>query len=173
MFPRISLAVALALAGAVAAAPAAVGAASSAPACHKAQLSLRLGRADHATSHTFWPLIFTNVSGHACSLRGYPGVSSVTAPHGRQVGAAATRETGFTIRTIRLVAHGGKASAVLTLVNVDVFDASRCRPKSAADFRVFAPGQTAAFFKAKKHRVCTKGDSGQSVRPVVAGKTGL
>jgi hypothetical protein len=172
MFPRISLAVALALAGAVAAAPAAVGAASSAPACHKAQLSLRLGRADHATSHTFWPLIFTNVSGHACSLRGYPGVSSVTAPHGRQVGAAATRETG-TIRTIRLAAHGGKASAVLTLVNVDVFDASRCRPKSAADFRVFAPGQTAAFFKAKKHRVCTKGDSGQSVRPVVAGKTGL
>jgi hypothetical protein len=169
---RTPLIVALtaALAGTVAAAPAAVGA--GAPACHKAQLSLRLGRADHATSHTFWPLIFTNVSGRACTLTGFPGVSSVTAPHGRQVGRAAAREPGFKVRTIRLAAHGGTASAVLTLVNVDVFDRSACRPRSAADFRVFAPNQTAAFFRAKAHRVCTKGDSGQSVRPVVAGKTG-
>jgi hypothetical protein len=172
MLHRTTLAVALALAGAVAAAPTAVGAAA-APACHKAQLSFRLGRADHATSHTFWPLIFTNVSGRACTLTGYPGVSSVTAPHGRQVGRAATRERGFPVRTIRLAAHGGQASAVLTLVNVDVFDPSACHPRSVAYFRVFAPNQTGAFFRAKRHRVCTKGASGQSVRPVVAGKTGL
>jgi hypothetical protein len=100
-------------------------------------------------------------------------VSSVAAPHGRQIGRAASRETGFAVKTIRLAAHGGKASAVLTLVNVDVFPAKSCRPRSAADFRVFAPGQTAAFFRAKAHRVCTRGDSGQSVRPVVAGRTGL
>jgi hypothetical protein len=168
---RTVLIVAVALAGAVAAAPAAVGA--GAPACHKAQLSLRLGRADHGLGHTFWPLIFTNVSGRACTLTGFPGVSSVTAPHGRQVGRAASREPGFKVRTISLAAHGGTASAVLTLVNVDAFPAGACRPKSAAYFRVFAPNQTAAFFKAKSHRVCTKGDSGQSVRPVVAGKTGL
>ncbi len=168
---RTVLIAALALAGAVAAAPAAVGA--GAPACHKAQLSLRFGRADHATSHTFWPLIFTNVSARACTLTGYPGVSSVTAAHGRQVGTAADRETGFKVRTIRLAAHGGKASAVLTLVSVDVFPAKQCRPRTVAGFRVFAPDQTAAFFRAKPHRVCTKGDSGQSVRPVVAGRTGL
>jgi Protein of unknown function (DUF4232) len=168
---RTVLIVALALAGAVAAAPTALGA--GAPACHKAQLSFRLGRADHATSHTFWPLIFTNVSGRACTLTGFPGVSSVIAPHARQVGRAAAREPGFKVRAIRLAAHGGTASAVLTLVNVDVFDRRTCRPRSVGYFRVFAPNQTAAFFRAKAHRVCTRGDSGQSVRPVVAGKTGL
>jgi hypothetical protein len=168
---RIVLIAALALAGAVAGAPAAVGA--GAPACHKAQLSLRFGRADHATSHTFWPLIFTNVSARACTLTGYPGVSSVVAPHGAQVGTAADRETGFRVRSIRLAARGGHATAVLTLVNVDVFPVNRCRPRSVRYFRVFAPNQTAAFFRAHRHRVCTRGDSGQSVRPVVAGTTGL
>jgi hypothetical protein len=170
---RIVLIAALALAGAVAAAPAAVGAAAAAPACHKAQLSLRFGRADHATSHTFWPLIFTNVSARACTLTGYPGVSSVTRPHGPEVGTPADRETGFRVRTVRLAARGGHATAVLTLVNTDVFPVNRCRPRTVRYFRVFAPNQTAAFFRAHTHRVCTKGDSGQSVRPVVAGTTGL
>jgi hypothetical protein len=171
MSRRLSLIVAVALAGAVAAAPAAIGAGP--PACKKAQLDLRFGRADHATSHTFWPLIFTNASGRACSLTGYPGVSSVTAPHGRQVGSAADRETGFPVRTIRLAAHGGHASAVLTLVSVDAIPRGQCRPRTVRYFRVFAPNQTAAFFRAKSHRVCTRGGSGLSVRPVVAGRTGL
>ena len=63
--------------------------------------ALRVGRADGTAGTTYHPLIFTNAGGRACTLRGYPGVSSVTGPHGRQVGAAAARDP-VTFARVRL-----------------------------------------------------------------------
>jgi hypothetical protein len=141
-------------------------------ACTYGQLHVKLGRGDGATSHLYLPVIFTNVSASDCTLRGYPGVSSVAGAHGRQVGKAATREPG-TRRTIKLKAHGGTASALLNHLSAEVVDPKLCDLADSPGFRVYAPDQKRSFYVAKKHTVCTQGTFGDSVRPVVAGRTGV
>jgi len=43
---------------------------------------------DGAAGSVYYTLQFTNLSGHACTLRGYPGVSAVSLS-GHQLGAPA------------------------------------------------------------------------------------
>jgi Domain of unknown function (DUF4232) len=133
--------------------------------CAHAQLRFHLGRGDGAAGHVFWPLIFTNVSDRACTLRGYPGVSSVARDDGHQLGPAGTREP-HRVRTVTLRARGGRATATLNHVNPDVVDPAQCHKTSARGYRVFAPGQTRAFFAPQKHTVCRIGRFPDSVRPV-------
>jgi hypothetical protein len=133
--------------------------------CTHAQLRFHLGRGDGAAGHVFWPLVFTNVSDRACTLRGYPGVSSVAGDDGHQVGAAASREP-HRVRTVTLRAGGGRATATLNHINPDVVDPAHCHKTAARGYRVFAPGQTRAFFAPQKHTVCRIGRFSDSVRPV-------
>jgi len=49
------------------------------------------GQGNGAAGSSYYPIQFTNASGTSCTLYGYPGVSFVTAPGGRQIGIAATR----------------------------------------------------------------------------------
>ena len=132
--------------------------------CMAGQLKFHLGRGDGAAGHIFYPLEFTNVSGTACTLRGYPGVSSVTSRDGRQLGPAAAREH-HKVTTV-LVRPRGKATALLDVVNADNFEAKACRPERASGFRVYAPGLTRAFYAVRSHRVCTVGKAHNRVRPV-------
>jgi hypothetical protein len=144
----------------------AASAAFHAPApCTHSQLRFHLGRGDGAAGHVFWPLVFTNSSGRACTLRGYPGVSSVAGDDGHQVGPAAKREPRK-VRTVTLKANGGKATATLNHVNPDVVDPARCHKASARGYRVYAPGQTRAFFARQRHQVCRVGRFPDTVRPV-------
>jgi len=95
---------------------------------------------------------FTNLSGHACTLRGYPGVSAVSLS-GRQIGSPAGRGSPGT--TTVTLANGATAHAQLLVADVANFG-SRCatglparpgRPEtfpSAAGFRVYPPDQTAS-----------------------------
>ena len=92
---------------------------------------------------------FTNLSGHACTLRGYPGVSAVSLS-GRQIGSPAGRGSPST--TTVTLANGTTAHAQLLVADVANFG-SRCatglparpgRPEtfpSAAGFRVYPPNQ--------------------------------
>jgi Protein of unknown function (DUF4232) len=147
--------------------------ASSASPCTHAQLRLHVGPADGAAGTIFYPLTFTNVSARACTLRGYPGVSSVRGSQGVQVGDPARRER-FPVHRVRLRARGGKATAVYGQVDVGVFSRSLCRPVRTRGLRVYAPNQTRAFFAPLRHRACSAHGAGDShVRPVVAGATGL
>jgi hypothetical protein len=137
--------------------------------CTHAQLRLDVGRGDGAAGTVYRPLIFTNTGERACTLRGYPGVSSVAGPHGRQIGAAAARDP-FVFARVRLRAHGGAASALYGQVDTGVYDRARCRPVRARGLRVYAPGQTAAFYAPLPHRACSAHLRDSRVRPLVAGR---
>jgi len=84
----------------------------------------------------YYPLEFSNVGHHACTLSGYPGVSAYRGA-GTQVGPAANRFTGRH-RTVTL-ARGATAHALLKITDWGAL----CSTKVAADgLKVFAPGQT-------------------------------
>src|ERR1700742_1097849 len=158
---------------ALAAAVAVPGAAHGAPLpCAHWQLSASLGRGDSGAGHTFWPLIFTNTSAASCPLRGYPGVSSVAGDDGHQVGEPATRDTSRHVTTVTL-RPGGSASTTINHVNPFNFPGSRCgKVITARGFRVYAPGQTLAFYLPQSHPLCRSGIGTDMVRPVVSGRGG-
>ena len=145
-------------------------AAAPAPCAHH-QLHASLGRGNGAAGHVFWPIVFTNVSASACTLRGYPGVSAVAGDDGHRVGAPARRESRI-VTTVTLRANGGRASALLAHTDADVPAASLCHKATVRGFRVFAPGQTLAFFLPKRHTTCRLPRFGDTIRPVVRGRTG-
>jgi len=90
----------------------------------------------------YYHLEFTNLSGHSCSLRGYPGVSAVNLA-GHQQGSAASRNSVYPPTTVTL-ANDHSASAVLKITDVGVFSRSACDPTTAAGLRVYPPNRTAA-----------------------------
>jgi hypothetical protein len=141
--------------------------------CTHGQLRLHVGRPQGAAGTTFYPLQFINRSARACTLRGFPGVSSVTVRH-KRVGSPARRDHGLPVHTIRLRANGGVATAAFGQVDTGVFPPARCKPKSVWGLKVFAPGQTHAFFAHVRHMACSKRGAGDSnIRPVVRGRTGV
>jgi hypothetical protein len=142
------------------------------PNCTHGQLRLHVGPANGTAGTIFYPLTFTNRSARVCALRGFPGVSSVTRRHHR-VGAPATRDA-FRPHTVRLRARGGRATAVLGIVDTGALPRRQCRPVSVWGLEVFAPNQTRPFFVHLRHSACSRaGASNMHVRPVVRGRTGL
>jgi hypothetical protein len=98
-------------------------------------------RGDGAAGSVFYNLKFTNLSGHTCTLVGYPGVSAVDlAVH--QLGHAASRSASQA-RVVRLT-QGATASATLRVVAAGNFPASTCHRITAAGLRVYPPNQTAS-----------------------------
>ena len=121
----------------------AASAGAAAPACQTGGLVIWLDTQGNGTAGTiFYTLNFTNLSGHACTLRGFPGVSAVNLRGGR-LGRAAGRDTGQTVRTITLTT-GHTAHATLGIVDIGALPRSTCPPTTAAGLRVFPPNQTAS-----------------------------
>ncbi|MFL5864442.1 MAG: DUF4232 domain-containing protein [Solirubrobacteraceae bacterium] len=113
------------------------------PACRTGGLVVWMDTQGNGTAGTiFYTLNFTNLSGHACTLRGFPGVSAVNLG-GQRLGRAAARDTGQTVRTITLTA-GHTAHATLGIVDISALPRASCRPSTAAGLRVFPPNQTAS-----------------------------
>ena len=152
---------------------AAVSADSTATRCTLGDLAVRLGPAGHAAGSTYRPIVFTNTSGSACTLTGYPGVSYVAPKSGRQVGAAAARDRAMRTRTVRL-APGGHAAALLQLVDYLNYPAANCAAKTVSGLRVYPPGsRTAAYVPfAHKRKACSSQVPQLSVRTVVRGRSG-
>lgn len=88
---------------------------------------------------TFYHLKFTNLSGHRCTLNGFPFVRAIDLRRHRLGSRAA-----FDSRTPHSVTIGrGKtATAVLQIVDAGNFPASACHPVTAAGLRVYPPNQT-------------------------------
>lgn len=84
-----------------------------------------------------YELEFTNVSAHACTLYGFPGVSAVTRA-GHQLGGAATRN-GPRTRAV-VVKPGRTARALLQVTFTGNFTPSACKPVTAFGLRVYAAG---------------------------------
>lgn len=79
-------------------------------------------------------LNFTNLSGHACTLRGYPGVSAVNLS-GQQLGSPAGWGSAK-LRTVRL-ANGATATAQLRVEDAVSYGCT----VTAAGLRVYPPNQ--------------------------------
>src|SRR5690348_15139866 len=114
------------------------GAASSAPAspgsspaashggtsagCSSSGLTARvdLAQGGAAAGSVYVPIDFTNTSGSACTLEGYPGVSFVRSPSGGQLGNAASRNPAAPPAMVTLV-PGGVAHAILQVAEAGNF----------------------------------------------------
>jgi hypothetical protein len=100
-----------------------------------------------AAGTIYYPLEFTNLSAHSCSLHGFPGVSAIDRG-GRQLGSPA----GWDSRTSNTVilAPGATAHAVLEYHDAVIGQSPGCHSVStASELRVYPPDQrtaTHAFF---------------------------
>lgn len=115
-----------------------------------------------------FPLEFTNVSRHTCTLYGFPGVSAI-APNGRQLGLPAAWDTVARPRIVRLV-PGATAHAMLFYSNAV---ASTCPSSTAAaQLRVYPPSQRQADHTLWSLPGCASSQSGAQylrVRVIAAG----
>ncbi len=156
---------------AFAAAGTAAAPAAATPACRTSGLEvwLGLGPGGAAAGSTFYPLEFTNVTGHKCHLYGFPGVSAVNGST-HQLGCAAARDHSSAPHTVTL-APGATGHVLLRLVDVLNYPASACHPANAAGLRVYPPGEThAALVFGFSFLACAaKGPVYLSVRPVQPG----
>lgn len=111
------------------------------PPCQTKGLVVWINTQGNGTAGTdFFTLNFTNLSGHSCVLRGFPGVSAVTL-RGGMIGRAAGRDSGQTVRSVTLT-NGHTAHAVLGIVDIGALPS--CPPTTAAGLRVFPPNQHAS-----------------------------
>ncbi|MGN6868668.1 MAG: DUF4232 domain-containing protein [Solirubrobacteraceae bacterium] len=101
----------------------------------------------------FFSLNFTNLSGHTCTLRGFPGVSEINLKH-KQLGRAASRVAGTTVSTV-ILKNGQTAIAKLRIVAAESFPASQCGATTAAGFRVYAPNRSASLLIPQPISACS------------------
>jgi hypothetical protein len=157
---------ALSLAGGPAGA-ATPGSAAATPACQTGGLVIWINTQGNGTAGTiFYTLNFTNLSGHPCTLRGFPGVSAVNL-HGKRLGKAAARDSGQTVKNVTLT-NGHTAHAVLGVVDIGALPTTTCPPTTAAGLRVFPPNQKASKVIPFPFPACggTSGPAFLRIRPV-------
>jgi uncharacterized protein DUF4232 len=95
-----------------------------------------------AAGTIYYPLEFTNLSAHSCSLHGFPGVSAIDRA-GRQLGSPAGWGSG-TSNTV-ILAPGATAHAVLEYHDVVIGQSPGCHSVStASELRVYPPDQRTA-----------------------------
>ena len=90
-----------------------------------------------AAGTIFYHLEFTNLSGQACTLQGFPFVFAVNLA-GHQIGNRALFNNAFPANPVT-VGNGKTIHAVLGIVATGNFSASACKPVTAAGLKVFAP----------------------------------
>jgi Domain of unknown function (DUF4232) len=132
------------------AAPAAI------PRCTASELGvwLAVGQGNGAAGTIYYPLEFTNLSHHTCYLFGYPGVSALDR-NGHQLGSPANWGRLAGARIVNL-APGATAHTLLAYHDVAVTTEPGCDPVySAADLRIYPPGQRSATFAAFSFEACS------------------
>ena len=145
---------------------------SSSPApCPTSGLRVALGQGDGAAGSTYYPLDFTNASGDACTLFGYPGVSFVTGVGGSQIGNAASRNPAFASESVTIPA-GGVVHAALQVVNAQNFPRADCHPVTAHWLKIYPPNQTAPLYLSFTAPACTRQDKPVSILAVEAVRPG-
>lgn len=127
---------------------------ASAPGCTTNKLTASLGSGSGAAGSIYYPVEFTNSSGEACTLYGYPGVSLVTSA-GTQVGAAATEDPTYPRRLVTL-APGNTGHAELKITDALNYPAATCHPAAVRRLKVFPPGQTSPLYISLTATACRK-----------------
>ena len=166
-----SAAVAAGSSGAVLAADTSHAAPAAVRACTADDLGvwLAVAQLDGAAGSVYYPLQFTNLSRHACAMRGFAGVSAVDR-NLHQLGSPAGRAHMVPVRTV-VLAPGRTAHAVLRYGDVTVSTAPGCHPTFRTfELRVYPPGQHHATYAAFDFEVCSHaGPVYMDIGPLQAG----
>jgi hypothetical protein len=122
----------------------------------------------------YYKLELTNLSGHTCTLYGYPGVAAVNLA-GHQLGGAAMREAtpGKGLVTLAngssTLNNSSTATAIVRIVTVGALPG--CRPVAAAGLRVYPPGQKSSKVIPFPFEACSRaGHSNLVVQAVAKGE---
>ena len=157
--------------GAVLASDTARTTATAVPACTAADLGawVAITQGNGAAGSIFYPLQFTNLSRHACAMRGFPGVSAIDR-NGHQLGSPAGWDHVVPARTV-VLAPGATAHTILRWSDATITTTTSCHPvNSAFELRVYPPGQRQATFAAFDLPACSHaGPVYLDVEPIVAG----
>ena len=141
------------------------------PACTAADLGawVAITQGNGTAGSIYYPLQFTNLSRHACAMRGFPGVSAIDR-NGHQLGSPARWATRVPARTV-VLAPGATAHTILQYSDVEVTTAPGCHPVfSTFELRVYPPGQYGATYAAFGLEACSHaGPIYMGVEPVVPG----
>jgi hypothetical protein len=129
--------------------------------CPTSALRASIGAANGAAGSIYYPLELTNVSGTACTMFGYPGVSFVTGIPGSELGGAAVRNPTFAPQNVTLP-PGATAHASLQVVVAQNYPRSTCDPVTAHWLRVYPPGQFAPLYVRFTAVTCTGSVAGGS-----------
>ena len=124
-------------------------------ACATSDLKVTLGAPNGYAGGVYETIVFTNTSGAACSLYGYPGVSLVSAPPYTQIGLAAKRSGTVPVKLV-VLASGTSANAVLQVVDALNFPTSTCSPTQAAFLRIYPPNQTVPVYLPDTSQTCAQ-----------------
>jgi hypothetical protein len=145
--------------------------ASSVTACTAGDLGawVAVSQGNGAAGSIFFPLQFTNLTRHACVMRGFPGVSAIDR-NGHQLGSPASRDHVVPARTVVLAA-GATAHTILRWSDAAVTTAPGCRPVfSTFELRVYPPGQRVATYAAFDLEACSHaGPVYLGVEPILPG----
>ena len=125
------------------------GCASSALTAH-----VDLAQGGAAAGSTYVPIDFTNTSGSACTMDGYPGVSFVRGPSGGQLGNPASRNPAAAPAMVTL-APGGIAHAILQVGEAGNYSQSACTPVTAHWLKIFPPNQVSAIYARYDVQACS------------------
>jgi hypothetical protein len=136
--------------------------AASTPTCATSGLVIWLNQegGGGALGSIYYKLELTNLSGHTCTLYGFPGVAAVNLA-GRQLGLAATREQTPKKGLVTLaggratLANSETATAIVRIIDVGALPG--CRPVAAAGLRVYPPGQTRSKVVPFPFETCSRG----------------
>ena len=131
-------------------------AAASVPKCTASDLGvwIAVSQGSGAAGTIYYPLEFTNVSGHTCSLFGFPGVS-VLDRNGNQLGSPANWIRTTAPRTV-ILTPGATAHTQLAYHDAVVTTEPGCDPVySAFLLRIYPPDQYGATLAAFSFEACS------------------
>ena len=121
--------------------------------CATTGLKLTVGAANGAAGTIFYPLDFTNTSGSACTMYGYPGVAFVSSAGGSQVGAPAGRASN-TAPALVTLASGAVAHATLGVSDVLIGNNCLHHQVQVRWVQVYPPDQYSALFARLRRQGC-------------------
>jgi Protein of unknown function (DUF4232) len=162
-------AIAAAVAVPAVAAPASAAKPATVSRCTTSDLRVWMGvPGDGTAGPIYYALELSNISKHACTLYGYPGVSAVGLG-GKQLGSPARRNAVVPPHVVTL-GRGATAHVSLGIVDPGFFSPSACPRANAIGLRVYPPGATVSTIVPFSFAACgKKGPQFLSVSTVIAG----
>jgi hypothetical protein len=140
--------------------------------CLTSALRATLGAAQGTAGSAYQVIVLANVSGKACALYGYPGVSFVSGVGGSQIGKDAARDRTTAPKVVTL-APGQRGSFALRVVDTAALPAAGCDPVTANWLKIFPPENTAALYVGYTAHTCaSKTASILTTRAITEGTSG-